>query len=88
MKGSSGDAPLLHQVDKGILCGGKFSTMHITPLQATFMKNFKGLTSLFYAFTKGKGVDIIHKTNSTSRKVIRIANSNQISIIEKEKNWR
>ncbi len=60
--------------------------MHITLLQAMFMKYFKHLRNYFYAFTKGKGVDIMHKTNSRSRKVIRIANYNQISIVKKEKN--
>ncbi len=62
--------------------------MHITPLQAIFMENFKNLTSLFFAFTKGEGVDIVPRTHSRSRKVIRIANFNLISIIVKRQNVR
>jgi hypothetical protein len=82
MKWGGGGASLLHLVDKGVFSGGKLSTMHVTPLQTVFMKDFKRFTSLFCAFAKGKGVEIIHKTNSRSRKVRRVADSNQISIIE------
>jgi hypothetical protein len=78
MKEGGGDAPLLHQVDNRVFCGGKLSTIHITPLQATLMKNFKRIVCLLYAFTKCKRVDILYKTNSRSRKVIRVANLNQI----------
>jgi hypothetical protein len=52
------------------------------------MEDFKRFTSLFCAFTKGKGVHIINKTNSRSRKVVGVADFNKVSIVEKEKNRR
>jgi hypothetical protein len=88
MKWGSGGAPRLHQVDTGLLFGGKLSTMHVTPLQTAFMKDFKCLTSLFCAFTIGKRVEIINKTNSRSREIIRVAYFNKVSIVEKKKHMR
>ncbi len=52
------------------------------------MKDFKRFTGLFCAFTKGKVVHIINKTNSRSRKVIRVADFKKVSIVEKERNRR
>jgi hypothetical protein len=88
MKCGSAGAPLLHQVDKGGFSGGICSTMHITSRQAAVMRNFEHVTSLVYVYTRGKGVDIVNKINTRSRKVIRIANFNQISILKKRKHWR
>jgi hypothetical protein len=75
-------------VNKGILSGGKLSTMHITPLQAAFMKDFKRLKSLFCAFIKGNRIDIVNKTHSRSRKVVRTAGFNKVSIVKKEEDRR
>jgi hypothetical protein len=86
MKRGGGDASLLHQVNKGVLFGSKLSTMHVTPHQTVFMKYFKRLTILFCAFTIGKGIDIIKKTNSRSKEIIRVANFDKVGIVEEKQN--
>jgi hypothetical protein len=84
MEWSCWGSPLLHQVDKGVLSGGKLSTVHFTPLQTAFMKDFKCPTSLFCASTIGKGIDIINKTNSRSWEIIGVADFDKVSIVKKE----
>jgi hypothetical protein len=68
--------------------GGKLSTVHVTPPHTAFKKDLKRLTSLFWAFTIGKGIDIINKTNSRSREIIGDADFDKVSIVEDEFNRR
>ncbi len=76
----------LGEVNKDIFVGGKGSTMHVSPCQTATMNVFQNRTGLLSALPKSQNICIINKTNTSGRKIRGVANINEISIVEKEKN--
>jgi hypothetical protein len=78
----------LGEIKKYIFVGGTGITMHVTPCQTASVNFFQNRKSLYSAFPKFQNICIINKTNTSSRKVRRIANVNKISIVKEDKNRR